>query len=52
MALLKKWIGHIEAWQASDLAQADYCWQQQLTQKPLVHVCVNIAGGNPTTGIG
>ena len=33
MALPKKWIGHIEAWQASGLAQADYCRQQQLNPK-------------------
>jgi len=28
MALSKKWIGHIEAWQASGLPQADYCRQR------------------------
>jgi len=33
MALSKKWIGHIKAWQASGLPQADYCWQQQLNPK-------------------
>ncbi|WP_428839040.1 IS66 family insertion sequence element accessory protein TnpA, partial [Methylovulum psychrotolerans] len=33
MGLSKKWIGHIEAWQASGLPQADYCRQQQLNAK-------------------
>jgi hypothetical protein len=33
MALPEKWIGHIEAWQASGLAQADYCRQQHLNPK-------------------
>ena len=33
MALSKKWIGHIEAWQGSGLPQADYCRQQQLNPK-------------------
>ncbi|WP_249028121.1 IS66 family insertion sequence element accessory protein TnpA [Methylovulum psychrotolerans] len=33
MALSKKWIGHIEAWQASGLPQADFCRQQQLNAK-------------------
>ncbi|MDD5277864.1 MAG: IS66 family insertion sequence element accessory protein TnpB [Methylovulum sp.] len=33
MALSKKWSAHIEAWQASGLAQADYCRQQQLNPK-------------------
>lgn len=33
MALSKKWIGHIEAWQASGLPHADYCRQQQLNPK-------------------
>ena len=33
MALSMKWIGHIEAWQASGLPQADYCRQQQLNPK-------------------
>ena len=33
MALSNKWIGHIDAWQASGLAQADFCRQQQLNPK-------------------
>jgi len=33
MALSKKWIGHIEAWQASGLPQADFCRQQQVNLK-------------------
>ncbi|MCX7096450.1 MAG: IS66 family insertion sequence element accessory protein TnpB [Methylococcales bacterium] len=33
MALSKKWIGHIETWQASCLAQAYYCRQQGLNTK-------------------
>jgi hypothetical protein len=33
MALSKKWMGHIKAWQASGLPHADYCRQQQLNPK-------------------
>jgi len=33
MALSKKWIGHIDAWQASGMPSADYCRQQGLNTK-------------------
>jgi hypothetical protein len=33
MGLSEKWIGHIDAWEASGLARADYCRQQQLNPK-------------------
>jgi hypothetical protein len=33
MALSKKWIGHIESWQASGLPQAYFCRQQQSNPK-------------------
>jgi hypothetical protein len=33
MALPKRWRQHIEQWQSSELAQADYCRQHGLNRK-------------------
>lgn len=30
MAITSKWRQHIEAWQRSDLSQAEYCAEQQI----------------------
>jgi len=47
MALSKKWIGHIEAWQASGLAQAEYCRQQQLNAKTFAARLCEYRRGQP-----
>jgi hypothetical protein len=47
MASSKKWIGHIEAWQASGLAQADYCRQQQLNAKTFAARLCEYRRGQP-----
>ncbi|POZ49983.1 IS66 family insertion sequence element accessory protein TnpA [Methylovulum psychrotolerans] len=47
MGLSKKWIGHIEAWQASGLPQADYCRQQQLNAKTFAARLCEYRRGQP-----
>ncbi|MDD2802051.1 MAG: IS66 family insertion sequence element accessory protein TnpB [Methylococcales bacterium] len=47
MALSKKWIGHIEAWQGSGLAQADYCRQQEVNPKTFVARLCEYRRGQP-----